>query len=305
MFNDFKVANYPASLVSPELHARLLSRLYTGDIVDGFTVTPGTGLQVVLAPGNALVRYGSSAVASAREVSLVANFNLTIGTADVSNPRNDLVVLYVDNGVTLPGGVPTSANLDGPGVAKAKIVPGTAAASPVDPNSTAIQASVGAGNPYTIIARVRVDAGVSVIAGNKVTDLRTMAKTTAGKIDFTTFDATLVQSGANETTTSTAFQDTAIVVTGNFTTTRVRITITALLYNTAAADTIIGVSISGATTSAADDQSVHTGTAGSKFSSTQIRTITPGSNTFRIRKRVSGGTGNLLSPSIIVEPIYN
>ncbi|TFC63702.1 hypothetical protein E3O62_02425 [Cryobacterium sp. TMT2-15-1] len=175
MFNDFKVANYSKALLSPELYARHLSRLFSGDVADGLTVTPGTGLQVVLAPGNAMVRYGSANVASARLVSLVASFNLAIGTADVSNPRIDLVVVYIDNAVSLPTGVPTTANLDGLGVAKAKIVPGTAAASPVAANATAIQASVGSGNPYTVVAQVRVDAGVSVIASNKITDVRALS----------------------------------------------------------------------------------------------------------------------------------
>lgn len=179
MYDDFKLANYSRALVSPELYARHLSRLLGGDVLDGLTVTPGTGLQVILQPGNALVRYGSANVASARLVSLVNTFNLAIGTADASNPRIDLVVLYIDNAVTLPSGTPTSANLDGKGVAKAKVVPGTPASSPSAPNATAIQASVGSGNPYTILQAVRVDAGVAVIAANKITDVRSLANPTA------------------------------------------------------------------------------------------------------------------------------
>lgn len=185
-FEDFKVANYSKALLSPELFARHFSRFLTGDVIDGLTVTPGSGLQVVLAPGNALLRYGSSAVASARLVSLVNNFNLTIDTADASNPRIDLVVVYVDNAVSLPSGTPTSANLDGPGVAKAKIVKGTAASSPAAPNATAVQASVGAGNPYTVVAQVRVNAGVTVIASDRITDVRSLARLTADKLDSAT-----------------------------------------------------------------------------------------------------------------------
>jgi len=183
-YDNFKVGNYPKSLISPEFFGRHLSRLFAGDVLDGLTVTPGSGMQVTLAPGNSFLRYGSSAVASARFLSLVANFNLAIGTADVSNPRIDLVVVYVDNSVSLPGGTPTEANLDGPGVGKAKIVQGTPAASPSVPTAVAIQASVGAGNPYTVVAQVRVDAGVSVIAANKITDVRNLAKLTPDKIDF-------------------------------------------------------------------------------------------------------------------------
>ncbi|WP_153006414.1 hypothetical protein [Leucobacter sp. G161] len=184
MFDDFKVVNYPKSLPSPEAYARHMSRMFTGDIIDGFTVTPGTGLQVVLAPGNAMIRYGSAAVASARMVSLVNNFSLAIDVADVSNPRIDLVVIYVDNAVDLPGGTPTAANLDGKGVAKAKVVKGTAAAVPAKPNATAIQASVGAGNPYSVVAEVRVDAGVSVIAANKISDSRKLTVLQGDKIDL-------------------------------------------------------------------------------------------------------------------------
>ena len=194
MYNDFKTANYPQALLSPELFARHLSRLFVGDVIDGLTVSPGTGLQVVLAPGNAFVRYGSSNVASARFVSLVANFSLTIATPDASNPRIDLVVLYTDNAVTLPGGTPSVANLDGKGVSKAKIVQGTPAATPVAPNDTAIQASVGAGNPYTVLAQVRVDQGVSVIASNKITDVRSLAEIGVGVGNRT---QTFTSQGAN------------------------------------------------------------------------------------------------------------
>lgn len=192
MYDDFKVTNYPKSVVSPELYARHLSRLFTGDVIDGLTASPGTGLQVVLTPGNALIRYGSSAVASAREVSLVNNFNLAIGTPDASNPRIDLVVVYVDNSVSLPSGTPSAGNLDGKGVAKAKIVPGTPAATPAAPNATAIQASVGAGNPYTVVAQVRVDPGVSVIGSNKLTDVRTMALPGAQTVLEGTFTPSIV-----------------------------------------------------------------------------------------------------------------
>lgn len=203
-FDNFKVANYPLALVSPELFARHLSQLFSGDIVNGFEVVPGTGLQVTMqAPGNALVRYGAAKVASARLVSLVDDYNLTIATPDASNPRIDLVALYVDNAVSLPSGTPTSANLDGPAVAKAIMVAGTPNASPTAPNSTAIQAAVGAGNPYTLIKQVLVDAGVSVIAGNKITDVRSMATLSAEVINANLSTATGELGGAWQVWTPT------------------------------------------------------------------------------------------------------
>lgn len=189
MYDNFKIANYNNSLVSPEFYAKPLSRLFSGDVIDGLTVVPGTGLQVTLQPGNAFLRYGSAAVASARIVSLVADFNLAIPTPDASNPRIDLVVVYVDTAVNLPvvdaTHPPTSANLDGPGVPKAKIVSGTPAATPVAPIAGTIQSSVGASNPYTVVAQVLVDkAPVSVIAAGKITDKRKIvASSSNGAVD--------------------------------------------------------------------------------------------------------------------------
>lgn len=207
MYDNFKIANYNNSLVSPEFYAKPLSRLFSGDVIDGLTVVPGTGLQVTLQPGNAFLRYGSAAVASARIVSLVADFNLAIPTPDASNPRIDLVVVYVDTAVALPvvdaTHPPTSANLDGPGVPKAKIVSGTPAATPVAPNAGAIQSAVGASNPYTVVAQVLVDkAPVSVIAAGKITDLRKRAALGSKNVAFTLLEDTKTGFTANTTATT-------------------------------------------------------------------------------------------------------
>lgn len=179
MYDNFKVANYNNSQLSPELYARPLSRLFTGEVIDGFTVVPKTGLTVTLQPGNAFVRYGSTDVASARLVSLVADFDLTHDTADASNPRIDVIVVYVDNGVSFD-----DPQDDGAGAAKAIIVKGTPNANPVAPNSTAIQSAVGASNPYVVVAQVRLDAGVTVVASNKITDARLQATVAVGNLNL-------------------------------------------------------------------------------------------------------------------------
>lgn len=317
MYDDFKVANYSKALLSPELYARHLSRLFTGDVIDGLTVTPGTGLQVVLAPGNALIRYGSANVASAREVSLVANFNLTIGTADVSNPRIDLVVVYVDNGVTLPSGTPTAANLDGKGVAKAKIVQGTAAASPSAPNSTAIQSSVGSGNPYTVVAEVRVDAGVSVIAANKITDVRSLVtqtfKTKAGGIDFSTlpFEGA---GGSSSTNSATSYGNlsTPVSVTIDVPSTgNVAVVMSARLFNTTTSDQTgyVSFAASGANTIAAADANaiaykILGGNADASYARVKSLTgLTPGSTTFTLQRRTTGGSLQVINADLIVIPM--
>jgi hypothetical protein len=174
MYDNFKILNYSNSLVSPELFARHQSRLLSGDVADGLTVVPKTGLTVTVQTGNGLIRYGSGATASARLFSLVADFDIALDTADASNPRLDLIVIYVDTAVSLPGGTPTGANLDGPGVVKATFVKGTPNASPVAPTVGAIQTKIGAANPYIVVSEVRVDNVVTTIASNKITDRRTL-----------------------------------------------------------------------------------------------------------------------------------
>lgn len=169
MFDNLKVANYPNSLVSPEMFLRHLSRMFTGDVVDGLNVTAGTGLQVVINPGNALIRY-TSGLATAHYVSLVANLPLAITAPDASNPRIDFVIIYVDKSVTIDSGTP-----DGQGVVKAIVVSGTPAATPANPTLAQIQAVIGSTNPYIVVASVRVGVGVTVITNGNITDQRSIA----------------------------------------------------------------------------------------------------------------------------------
>ncbi|MFC8008926.1 hypothetical protein [Streptomyces cinereoruber] len=106
---------------------------------------------------------------------MVANFNLTVTTADVSNPRIDVVVVYTDTSVTL-----ADDTADGQGASKAILVAGPPNASPAAPNDAAIQSAMGGSYAYTIVAQVRVEAGVSAIAADKITDVRTMAAPALG-----------------------------------------------------------------------------------------------------------------------------
>lgn len=93
--------------------------------------------------------------------------NVTVTTADPSNPRIDVVVAYVDLSAISTG---VTNNV---GAYKFKAVTGTAAGSPVAPNTAAIQASVVAGNPYTILANVAVPAASSSVVTANITDTRT------------------------------------------------------------------------------------------------------------------------------------
>jgi hypothetical protein len=95
---------------------------------------------------------------------------LTVTTANPSNPRRDLVVAYIDKAVTPSTAVTNNSN----SVLKLAVVAGTAASSPSDPTSSQITTTIGASNPYIILARITVGTGVTQITNSDITDLRQM-----------------------------------------------------------------------------------------------------------------------------------
>ena len=92
--------------------------------------------------------------------------NVTVTTADPSNPRKDIVVAYIDLSLI------TTSTTNNLGALKFKAVAGTPASSPTDPSGSTIQSSVGAGNPYIQLARLSVGTGVTQILNANITDLR-------------------------------------------------------------------------------------------------------------------------------------
>lgn len=179
MYDNFKTYNYSNSLVTPDGYGRHEGAYLSGDIINGFETVIGTGLQVTIKPGNAILRVGTGGTRSARMVSLVADFTSTLATADAANPRIDAIVVFVNTSVNLPGGTPTAANQDGPGVTQVRYVTGTPNANPVAPDATAIQAAIGSASyPYTVIATWRVNAGATTLSQANCTDTRTFAAPT-------------------------------------------------------------------------------------------------------------------------------
>lgn len=100
-----------------------------------------------------------------------ASTPVTISAANVSNPRIDVIVIYVDKQATTSASPPNN-----PGIAKLLAVSGTASASPTAPNGTTIQAAVGSGNPYTILANVNVGTAATQVTNSNITDLREPVK---------------------------------------------------------------------------------------------------------------------------------
>jgi len=89
-------------------------------------------------------------------------------TANASgNPRIDALVAYVDLSVV------SSASNNNPSALKFMDVNGTPAGSPVSPSDAAVQAAVGAGNPFYRLADIAVANGFTSIVNANITDKRT------------------------------------------------------------------------------------------------------------------------------------
>ena len=164
-------SNRDGGKTSESGHLRALAKIVSGDIITGLNAVQraaGVNMSVDVQVGDAFVRRSDNTYA--HPVFNDAVYNQVISAADGSNPRRDIVVIYVDYGQTPSTAVSNNTN----GVVKIKVVNGTPAGSPVDPSAPTIQASVGAGNPYSILARVRVPAGQTSISNSLIDDLRVM-----------------------------------------------------------------------------------------------------------------------------------
>lgn len=173
-------SNRDGGKTSESGHLRALAKVVNGDVLEGLAVSQraaGANMSVDVAVGDAFVRRSDGSYA--HPVFNDAVYNQVITAADGSNPRRDIVVLYVDYNQARSIDVSNNTN----GVVKIKVVDGTPAGSPADPNAAAIQASVGSGNPYSILARVRVPAGQTSISNSLIDDLRTMITSKAGTIN--------------------------------------------------------------------------------------------------------------------------
>lgn len=192
-------SNRDGGKTSESGHLRALAKLVSGDVITGLLASQraaGVNMSVDISAGDAFVRRSDGSYA--HPVFNDAVYNQAITTADGANPRRDIVVIYVDYAQAPSTAVSNNTN----GVVKIKVVNGTPAGSPVDPTDSAIQASVGAGNPWTKICRVRVPAGQTSISNTLIDDLRLLTfdkagtvptdalqalAVTAPKIDFSTF----------------------------------------------------------------------------------------------------------------------
>lgn len=129
---------------------------------------------------------------------------VSITSNSSGNSRIDSIVLYIDLGA--------SANAAISNVAKLITIAGTPAGSPVAPDSTAIQAIIGASNPYIVLANVTVASGATTIVNANILDQRVLPTyifaTPSNTVTFTNKRITKrVVSGASYTTSTTINAD--------------------------------------------------------------------------------------------------
>ena len=155
-------------------------------------VSAGGGMSVRIAAGDAII----STPSSGKRIQSDAIETVTISAANATYPRIDSVVVYIDSAVQ-----PTTAVIDNVnGILKFAAVAGTPAASPAAPAESMIQAAIGAGNRYMVLADVKVPNGATSMNTATFTDRRKVATmidssnlakkaVKAENIDFTTMPA--------------------------------------------------------------------------------------------------------------------
>ena len=165
-----KVFNMQGGRHSAAALSSFINAMYGSSVANGLDVqvTGSAGLNVLVKIGNGIIDTGTG---FGRLIQIDADETVALTAASASNPRNDIIVAYIDNSVT-----PTTAVTDNTNnILKFAAVAGTPAGSPTDPSGSAIQAAVGAGNPYMILGRVRVNTSATSLTAPNITDLRAMA----------------------------------------------------------------------------------------------------------------------------------
>lgn len=152
-------------------------------------VSAGSGMSVRIAAGDGII----STPSSGKRIQSDAIETVTISAANATYPRIDSVVVYIDSAVQ-----PTTAVIDNVnGILKFAAVAGTPAANPTAPTESMIQAAIGAGNRYMVLADVKVPNGATSMNTATFTDRRKVATMIDGNniakkavkadnIDFTT-----------------------------------------------------------------------------------------------------------------------
>jgi len=149
-----------------------LNRLYTKGVAVVDTPTAlavsqrgaGANMSIDVAIGDAHLVIPSGLYSYWGWTDAVAN--CTVTAANVSNPRIDVVVAYVDLSVT------STSSSNNPGALKFSAIAGTPAGSPTAPSTSTIQAALGNSVPFIKLAQIAVAANATQVVNANLTDVR-------------------------------------------------------------------------------------------------------------------------------------
>lgn len=200
-----KVYNLNGGLYSGDAFTAFETRIASsnnGSIVASPTdlkVSAGSGMNVTVSTGAGIIGNGTL---SGVRFAIDAPVTVAISAASTANPRMDSVVVYIDKSVSASTSVVDNTDLR---IVKFKSVAGTPASAPTAPSTATIQSSIGAGNPYMILANVTVPKSSTAASSFKIADTRVTPTSaiitdssittpklankavTSDKVDFTTF----------------------------------------------------------------------------------------------------------------------
>lgn len=169
---------------------------YTSGVLSGWTCVPSSGLTLALGgvSGTRDVAVAEDPAGNKTSINNISGspISVTISAPPASNSRIDAIVAYVDNP---PEGASSTA--DNPGACGLITVEGTAAATPVVPNESAIRTAITADGAsgstayYAILALVTVASGTTDITSDAI-QAGDVAQINSRAIDFSAF-----QGGSN------------------------------------------------------------------------------------------------------------
>lgn len=160
--------------------------------IDSLKVSAASGMTAHIAPGDGII----STPNSGKRIQSDAIETVTISAANATFNRIDSVVVYIDSAVA-----PSTAVIDNVNnILKFAVVAGTASGNPAAPNEATIQATIGAGNSYMVLADIVVPSSITSINTATFIDKRHVATminssnlakkaVKAENIDFTTMPA--------------------------------------------------------------------------------------------------------------------
>lgn len=223
-----KVYNLNGGLYSGDAFTAFETRIASsnnGSIVaspSDLKVSAGSGMNVTVSTGAGII--GNGALSGVR-FAIDSPVTVAISAASTANPRMDSVVVYIDKSVSASTSVVDNTDL---GIVKFKSVAGTPASAPTAPSTATIQSSIGAGNPYMVLANITVPKSSTAASSFKITDTRVTPTSsiitdgsittpklankavTSDKVDFTTLLPKLFKTyempAINSTTPSSAWQ---------------------------------------------------------------------------------------------------